>query len=105
LPTYYPYEGQPISILEAYATGCVVITTAHAGIPDVFKDRVNGFLVKKKNITDIIQSLEFCLSDRKKLLDISYGNLNEASRLYRSKAYRQNIKEIFTLNEIKNDIK
>jgi glycosyltransferase involved in cell wall biosynthesis len=30
LPTYYPYEGQPISILEAYATGCVVMTTMHA---------------------------------------------------------------------------
>jgi glycosyltransferase involved in cell wall biosynthesis len=36
LPTYYPYEGQPIAILEAFASGCVVITTNHSGISDFF---------------------------------------------------------------------
>ena len=36
LPTYYPYEGQPISILEAYASGCAVMTTDHSGIFDTF---------------------------------------------------------------------
>ncbi len=48
LPTYYPYEGQPISILEAYASGCVVITTNVSGVLDVFTDGVNGFLVEQK---------------------------------------------------------
>ena len=36
-------EGQPISILEAYASGCAVITTGQPGIRDVFTDGVNGF--------------------------------------------------------------
>ncbi|WP_158273469.1 glycosyltransferase family 4 protein [Limnohabitans sp. 2KL-51] len=96
LPTYYPYEGQPISILEAYATGCVVITTAHAGIQDIFKDLINGFFVQKKNSIDIVRALEFSLANRNKLPDISYNNLFEASRLYRSKAYRENVKRIFS---------
>lgn len=42
LPTYYPYEGQPVSILEAYAAGCVVVTTNHGGIADIFADPENG---------------------------------------------------------------
>ena len=50
LPTFYKMEGQPISILEAMATKNVVVTTNHAGILDIFKDKVNGFLVHKNNI-------------------------------------------------------
>ncbi len=95
LPTYYPYEGQPISILEAYATGCIVITTAHAGIPDVFKDRINGFLVQKQDSNDIIRALELAASSKEKLCEIAFNNLSEATHLYRSQDYRNSIKEIF----------
>ncbi len=49
LPTYYPYEGQPISILEAYASGCVVLTTDQGGIGDIFENNVNGFLIEKRS--------------------------------------------------------
>lgn len=45
LPTKYPKEGQPISILEAMGNGMVIISTNHAGIPDLVKDGVNGILI------------------------------------------------------------
>lgn len=48
LPTRYPKEGQPISILEAMGNGIVILTTNHAGIPDVVENEVNG-CVKKNN--------------------------------------------------------
>jgi glycosyltransferase involved in cell wall biosynthesis len=56
LPTYFPYEGQPISILEAYASGCCVVTTNHAGIFDIFEPGKNGFEVQKQSP----QSIENC---------------------------------------------
>ena len=45
LPTRYPNEGQPISILEAMGNGMFIITTDHAGIPDIVKDGVNGIVI------------------------------------------------------------
>ena len=94
LPTYYPYEGQPISILEAYATGCAVITTAHAGIPDVFKDNVNGFFVKAGDSDDIARVLTYVVCNSEKVREIAIGNLSEADRIYKSKTYRDKIKSI-----------
>lgn len=47
LPTRYPNEGQPISIIEAMANGMAVITTDHAGIPDLVKDTENGIVQKE----------------------------------------------------------
>lgn len=46
LPTRYPNEGQPISILEAMGNGMFIITTNHAGIPDIVEDGINGILIK-----------------------------------------------------------
>lgn len=49
LPTRYPNEGQPISILEAMGNGMFIITTDHAGIPDIVEDGINGILIKDMN--------------------------------------------------------
>jgi glycosyltransferase involved in cell wall biosynthesis len=57
LPTYFSMEGQPISILEAMATGNVVLTTEHAGIPDIFQDGLNGYYVEKQNPASIFEKL------------------------------------------------
>ena len=46
LPTRYPNEGQPISILEAMGNAMFIVATDHAGIPDIVKDGVNGKIVK-----------------------------------------------------------
>ncbi|MDZ4698996.1 MAG: glycosyltransferase family 4 protein [Rhodothermales bacterium] len=34
-PTYYPTEAQPLALLEAMSAGTPIVTTAHAGIPDM----------------------------------------------------------------------
>ena len=49
LPTYYPNEGQPISILEAMGNGLAIITTNQGGMVDIFKDGENGALCFGKN--------------------------------------------------------
>ena len=43
-------EGTPVAILEAAAAGIPVISTLHAGIPDVIEDGKNGFLVEEHDV-------------------------------------------------------
>lgn len=57
LPTYYKMEGQPISILEALATGNIVITTPHGGIPDIISKQ-NGYFVEPESALSIAQCIE-----------------------------------------------
>lgn len=63
LLTRYPNEGQPISILEAMGNGMMIVTTNHAGIPDIVKDGINGIIVTQgvpeiQNSMDEIQKYE-----------------------------------------------
>ena len=46
LPTRYFTEGQPVSIIEAMAHGCVVISTDYRAIPDMVIDRITGVLIE-----------------------------------------------------------
>lgn len=38
LPSYYPTEAQPLSIVEALNAGTPVVTTRHAGIPNMVRE-------------------------------------------------------------------
>lgn len=57
LPTYYPLEAQPISIIEAMNAGTPIISTVHASIPDYVIDNVNGYLIDKKSPKQIAKAL------------------------------------------------
>lgn len=75
LPTYYHIEAQPLSILEAYASGLYVITTDQGGICDIFKDGVNGKLIEKKSVSAIELALTACVKDAVSLRPIAENNL------------------------------
>jgi len=95
LPTYYYYEGQPISILEAYASGCVVITTDHGGISDIFKNGVNGFEVRKKSVVSIKRKIEQILKKPEKLLPMALSNREIVYAKYRTSTYCSSLLKIF----------
>jgi len=57
-------EGTPVAILEACAAGLPVISTYHAGIPDVVIDGYNGFLVEEHDYKAMAESMRTLLRDR-----------------------------------------
>jgi glycosyltransferase involved in cell wall biosynthesis len=89
LPTYYPYEGQPISILEAYASGCAVITTAHSGIPDVFRDGVNGIQVAARSADALRVALTGAVRAPAALRRMAMTNFTTALEVYRTAAFQR----------------
>ena len=50
-------EGTPVAILEAQASGLPVVSTRHAGIPEIVDDGRSGFLVPEGSVQDLAESL------------------------------------------------
>ncbi len=57
-------EGIPNTIKEAMATGVPVISTFHAGIPELVTHNEDGILVKENNVNELAEAIEFMLNNR-----------------------------------------
>lgn len=77
-------EGTPVAILEASAAGLPVISTIHAGIPDVIKNKETGLLVEEHDVMGMSNNMIILLKD-----------LSLAKKL--GKSGKENIKNNFTL--------
>ena len=98
LPTRYPNEGQPISILEAMGNGMFIITTDHAGIPDIVEDGVNGIVIDVSEIDmqTVYQKLRHMTKEI--ILRIVKENRENVYRHYTQRYYIQNMEK--TIQEI-----
>jgi glycosyltransferase involved in cell wall biosynthesis len=79
-------EGTPVAILEASAAGLPVISTKHAGIPDVIVHEETGLLVEEHDVEGMAENM------LKVLNDIEY-----AKKL--GTAGKQRIKDHFTMEK------
>jgi len=54
----------PNTLKEAMALGLPVISTYHAGIPELITHNKEGFLVQENNVDELAEALEFMLNQR-----------------------------------------
>lgn len=98
LPTFYKMEGQPISILEALATQNVIIATNHAGIPDIIKSGVNGYIVEPKNSESIFEKIIYLENNKNKIKEISENNKKYFLNNFTLTKFSNNILKILDAN-------
>jgi|TARA_B110000208_G_C11715439_1_gene410894 glycosyltransferase involved in cell wall biosynthesis len=98
LPTFYKMEGQPISILEALATQNVIIATNHAGIPDIIKSEINGFIVKPKDSDNILEKLVFLNNNKTKIAEICKANKKYFIENFTLSKFNEQIVKILNAN-------
>lgn len=58
------YEGLPISIIEAMRAGMPIIASDVGGVNELVQDEVNGFLIPRGNISELVKKLEYILHNR-----------------------------------------
>ncbi|MDV6340823.1 glycosyltransferase family 4 protein [Nitrosomonas sp. Is24] len=76
-PSYYA-EGMPNSVLEAMAFGMPVITCSVGGLQDFFEHEEMGYLVRQKEVADIMGAIEQLIDDRGMLKRMSAYNYHYA---------------------------
>ena len=62
LPSYYINEGQPVSVLEALAYGCVPIVTDYRVIPTMV-NKENGFFVHPESPEEIVGAIKLMINN------------------------------------------
>jgi len=73
LPTCFPWEGQPLSIIEALAFSTPIISTPYRSIPEQVLDGYNGYLIPPNDPEALVQAIKKLVenSDRYKHMSIA----------------------------------
>ncbi|TVZ54872.1 glycosyltransferase involved in cell wall biosynthesis [Lutibacter sp. Hel_I_33_5] len=66
-------DNTPVSVIEAMALGLPIVSTNVGGIPYLLKDKVDGILVEKGNVNQMVNSI-------KKILNNNYPKLQVNAR-------------------------
>lgn len=75
-------EGIPNSLVEAMASGIPVVSTNHAGIPELIQNGKTGYLAAPGNIKDLAKKMEKLLNKKAR-----WSKLTRAARLFVEKEH------------------
>lgn len=87
-------EGTPLAILEASAAGIPVISTFHAGIPDVIINEETGLLVHEHDVDGMSQNMVKVLSDKSYAMEMGSKGRNNIAKNYSMKRHIDKIDEL-----------
>lgn len=88
-------EGCPVSLLEAMAAGLPVIASSVGGIPDIFKDGTNGFLLRDVTSEAIANAVMKLLHDSSLREKFGKYNRNEAWEKYEAKIVTRKFEDFY----------
>ena len=80
-------EGAPVAILEASAAGVPVISTRHAGIPEIVLDGVTGLLVNEHDVDGMATAMLTILDSTELRKYMSENGRNFIAQRYTMKSY------------------
>lgn len=86
LPTFYPWEGQPLSIIEALAFSTPVISCDHKGIPELVEDGVTGYFVQPKSPESIVYACTEMTANT-----ISYARASASARRHYESNFKRSV--------------
>lgn len=72
------YEGMPLSLLEAMASGCVIVASNIGGINQLIEEHINGYKFLYNDINSFVLCLENLIKNPIKMKEISNNNINKA---------------------------
>ena len=98
LPSYYINEGQPASVLEALAYGCVPITTKYRLIPMMVTEE-NGAFVNPKSPQEIADTIERFILDPSRYHQHSAAAINDYYHKFTAEKYIEKLIQILDSNE------
>lgn len=93
LPTYYPYEGQPLVILEAMAAGLPIVTTDQGCIRETVGK--GGFIVESGNPRALAERILELLEDDALRERMGRANRDKFLKEYTLETFAENLGRVF----------
>ena len=89
------YEGNPLSVMEAMAAGLPIVSTAAGGVPDLFENGKEGYLVQPGDLKGLSDSMEALLRNREARQSLGMAAARRARKNYDVSTMVQAYEEVY----------
>jgi glycosyltransferase involved in cell wall biosynthesis len=89
------FEAQPLSILEAMAAGCPVVSTWHGAIPETVIDGETGILVEKEDAKELSRALKKLIAEPKLREKMGLMGRKRYQKYYTKERHIENMIDVF----------
>lgn len=89
------YEGFPMTLAEAFATGLPVIGSNYGSMPQVIKEKQNGLLFEVRNPADLAEKVRWLVNQPNKLAEMRLQARREFETHYSAKQNLQMLLNIY----------
>jgi len=94
LPSRYPPEGQPITLLEAMSAGLAVIGSDHSGIPHTVLDGEQGLIVPKGDVEALAAAIERLRADPSLVAELGAAGRARFEGRYAQASYEERVRAL-----------
>ncbi|MBB1477091.1 glycosyltransferase [Shewanella sp. SG41-3] len=85
-------EGVPVALMEAMASGLIVLSTYHSGIPELINNYESGFLVKEGSVDDLAKGIvKISNLSQRKIVAIRKNARNVCIKKFNNKILNENL--------------
>ena len=100
------WEGNPLSVIEAMASGLPVVSTAVGGVPDLFEIGKEGLIVRPGDVQGLSNSMAYLLENREARLSMGMAAARRARENYdvstMVQAYEELYEDVVNLSHTRN---
>ena len=90
-------EGLPNVVVEACASGKIVLASSVGGVPEIIDHEKNGFLLDANNIEEWIKTLEYVLENFEKFKPMGKQASDKMAQVFNAENYPKRLLEIYNL--------
>lgn len=94
------WEGTPVSLMEAMSAGLPVVATAVGGVPELFEDGREGFLVQPGDASGMAQAMLSLVHDRESRLSMGEAAALQAQRKFNVDEMVRSYEDIYERPEL-----
>lgn len=87
-------EGTPVAVLEASAMALPVVSTFHAGIPDIIIDEKTGLLVEEHDVDGMANKMLYLLDNRNKAIKMGQDGREYIKQNYSMRQHLESLNSI-----------
>lgn len=96
-------EGTPVSILEASAAGLPVVSTRHAGIPDVIENEETGLLVEEMDVQGMTKNILRLLNNKEEAMKMGSKGKRNISKNFNLAQHLKILEDIIKKSIMENE--